>query len=170
MYKTEMFKKFQQTIAKKVCFEGIGLHSGRSSKITLNPGKEDQGIIFKRTDLHENNKVVAKFSNVSLARLCTTIENEHGVKVSTIEHLLAALYICDIDNVEIEINSEEVPIMDGSAKDFVDVLKNTEKSVLNQEPKVKPSVLLIVPDRLFKLMYSFSSKDIEYTFSSPEPS
>tara|TARA_B100000989_G_scaffold296936_1_gene281303 strand:- start:815 stop:1753 length:939 start_codon:yes stop_codon:yes gene_type:complete len=135
MYKTEMFKKFQQTIAKKVCFEGIGLHSGRSSKITLNPGKEDQGIIFKRTDLHENNKVVAKFSNVSSARLCTTIENEHGVKVSTIEHLLAALYICDIDNVEIEINSEEVPIMDGSAKDFVDVLKNTEKSVLNQTRK-----------------------------------
>ena len=130
-----MFKKFQQTIAKKVCFEGIGLHSGKNSKITLNPGKEDQGIIFIRTDLNENNKVLAKFSNVSSARLCTTIENEHGVKVSTIEHLLAALYICDIDNVEIEINNEEVPIMDGSAKDFVDVLKNTEKSVLNQTRK-----------------------------------
>ena len=72
---------------------------------------------------------------MSSARLCTTIENEHGVKVSTIEHLLAALYICDIDNVEIEINNEEVPIMDGSAKDFVDVLKNTEKSVLNQTRK-----------------------------------
>ena len=111
------------------------LHSGKNSKITLNPGKEDQGIIFIRTDLNENNKVLAKFSNVSSARLCTTIENEHGVKVSTIEHLLAALYICDIDNVEIEINNEEVPIMDGSAKDFVDVLKNTEKSVLNQTRK-----------------------------------
>ena len=135
MYKTMMFKKFQQTIAKKVFFEGIGLHSGKNSKITLNPGKEDQGIIFIRTDLNENNKVLAKFSNVSSARLCTTIENEHGVKVSTIEHLLAALYICDIDNVEIEINNEEVPIMDGSSKDFVDVLKNTEKSVLNQTRK-----------------------------------
>ena len=130
-----MFKKFQQTIAKKVCFKGIGLHSGKNSKITLNPGKEDQGIIFIRTDLNENNKVLAKFSNVSSARLCTTIENEHGVKVSTIEHLLAALYICDIDNVEIEINNEEVPIMDGSANDFVNVLKNTEKSVLNQTRK-----------------------------------
>ncbi len=135
MYKTVMFKKFQQTIANKVCFEGIGLHSGKNSKITLKPGKEDQGIIFIRTDLNENNKVVAKFCNVSSARLCTTIENVHGVKVSTIEHLLAALYICDIDNVEIEINNEEVPIMDGSAKDFVDVLKNTEKSTLNQTRK-----------------------------------
>tara|TARA_B100000963_G_scaffold225804_1_gene196977 strand:- start:9462 stop:10385 length:924 start_codon:yes stop_codon:yes gene_type:complete len=130
-----MFKKFQQTIAKKISFEGKGLHSGKNSKITLNPAKEDQGITFIRTDLKKNNKVEAKFSNVSSARLCTTIQNEHGVKVSTIEHLLAALYISDIDNVEIEINNEEVPIMDGSAKDFIIILENTEKLLLNKKRK-----------------------------------
>ena len=83
----------------------------------------NEGIVFKRTDLKKNNIIKADYKNVSSAKLCTTLENKNGVKVSTVEHLLAAFYISGIDNALIEINNEEVPIMDGSAKDFLKVLK-----------------------------------------------
>ena len=83
----------------------------------ITPAKEDQGIVFKRVDLTENNLINASYRNVR-PRLCNTLENEHGVKVSTVEHLLAALYFSGIDNAIIEIDNIEVPIMDGSAKEF----------------------------------------------------
>ena len=118
-----MIDMYQKTLSKTVSFEGIGLHSGKKSKIKLYPAQEDQGILFKRVDLTDNNLIEAKFSNVSSARLCTTLENEYGIKVSTVEHLLAAFYITGIDNVIVEIDNEEVPIMDGSSKDFIDGLK-----------------------------------------------
>jgi UDP-3-O-[3-hydroxymyristoyl] N-acetylglucosamine deacetylase len=117
---------YQKTINNKIAFEGVGLHSGNASKITILPGNVDQGIIFKRVDLKEKNLVHACHENVSSARLCTTLENKYSVKVSTVEHLLAALFIAGIDNAIIEIDNEEVPIMDGSAKIFLDVLKKTE--------------------------------------------
>ena len=109
----------QKTLSKNISFKGIGLHSGKSSIIKLLPAKENHGIVFKRVDLRGNNLIKANFSNVSSTKLCTTLENKQGVKVSTVEHLLAALYIRGIDNVIIEIDNEEVPIMDGSAKDFL---------------------------------------------------
>ena len=115
-----MFKSNQQTLRKSVTFEGIGLHTGKTSKIKVIPGEENLGIVFKRIDLKDNNTILANFKNVSSAKLCTTIRNEYGVKVSTVEHLLAALYFADVDNAIIEINNEEVPIMDGSAKDFLE--------------------------------------------------
>ena len=117
---------YQKTINQSVIFEGIGLHSGRSSKIVITPASSDRGIIFKRVDLKKNNIVVANYESVSSAKLCTTLQNEKGVKVSTVEHLLAALYIAGIDNAIIEIDNEEVPIMDGSAKDFLNCLKKTK--------------------------------------------
>ena len=83
------------------------------------PAKEDSGIIFKRVDLERNNLIKANFSNVTSAKLCTTLENKNGAKVSTVEHLLARFYISGVDNAIIEIDNEEVPIMDGSAKDFL---------------------------------------------------
>ena len=107
---------FQKTVKNVVTFEGLGLHSGKVSKVKLLPGHDDQGIIFKRVDLTEKNIVKAIYSNVSSARLCTTLENSSGVKVSTVEHLLAAFYIIGVDNVTVEINNEEIPIMDGSSK------------------------------------------------------
>ena len=113
-----MHDLYQKTLCNKVSFEGIGLHSGKKSKINLFPADEDHGIVFKRVDIEKNNIVKAIYKNVSSAKLCTTLENENGIKVSTVEHLLAALYISGIDNVMIEINAEEVPIMDGSAKIF----------------------------------------------------
>ena len=127
-----MYDIFQKTLSKCISFKGIGLHSGKSATINLLPAKEDQGIVFRRTDLAQNNLIDAKFKNVTSAKLCTTLENKKGVKVSTVEHLLAALYIAGIDNAVVEIDNEEVPIMDGSAKDFLTLLKKTD---LIDQPK-----------------------------------
>ena len=117
---------YQKTLSKNVTFQGIGLHSGKMSVVKILPSKSDTGILFKRVDLSEKNLIHATFTNVTSAKLCTTLENEHGVKVSTVEHLLAAFYISGIDNAVVEINNEEVPIMDGSAKDFLDILKRID--------------------------------------------
>ena len=126
---------YQKTISRQIIFQGIGLHSGKSSKISILPGSIDQGVIFKRVDLKENNIVLANYESVSSAKLCTTLENEQGIKVSTVEHLLAALYIAEIDNAIIEIDNEEVPIMDGSAKDFLISLKKTPIKTLEKKRK-----------------------------------
>ena len=126
---------YQKTLSKKVSFKGIGLHSGKSSSINLLPANGDEGIIFKRIDLKNNNIIKANFCNVSSARLCTTLENDQGIKVSTVEHLLAAFYIIGIDNVIVEINNEEVPIMDGSSKDFIDSLKKVQLTTQDKKRK-----------------------------------
>ena len=126
---------FQKTLSTKVSFGGIGLHSGKKSIINIVPAKEDEGIVFKRVDLKKHNIIKANFKNVCSARLCTTLQNEYGVKVSTVEHLLAALYIAGIDNALIEIDNEEVPIMDGSSKDFIKVFK--EINLIDQFKKRK---------------------------------
>ncbi len=126
---------YQKTLANSVSFEGIGLHSGKTSKIKILPGSENQGIVFKRIDLQNNNIVLANYKNVSSAKLCTTLENKDGVKVSTVEHLLAALYITEIDNAVIEIDNEEVPIMDGSAKDFINILQKIKTRTLAKKRK-----------------------------------
>ena len=126
---------YQQTISQPVTFDGIGLHSGKISKVKLIPCDVDNGIIFKRTDLNEKNIIQANYSNVSSAKLCTTLENSAGNKVSTVEHLLAALYIAGIDNVIIEVDNEEIPIMDGSSKDFIEILSTVEIKKLNKKRK-----------------------------------
>ena len=126
---------YQKTLSEKVSFKGIGLHSGKSSSINLLPANGDEGIIFKRIDLKNNNIIKANFCNVSSARLCTTLENDQGIKVSTVEHLLAAFYIIGIDNVIVEINNEEVPIMDGSSKDFIDSLKKVQLTTQDKKRK-----------------------------------
>ena len=110
----------QKTLKRTAKFEGVGLHTGEKVSISILPSKPNTGIIFKRIDLKSNNVVIPNVYNVSNATLCTTITNEHSVSVSTIEHLMGALYGLGIDNAFIEINSQEVPIMDGSAKNFVE--------------------------------------------------
>ena len=115
----------QKTLKKKVSFEGIGLHTGENTSITILPSEPNTGIIFKRSDLEKNNIILPNVYNVSNTTLCTTITNEHGVSVSTIEHLMGAMYGLGIDNALIEINSQEVPIMDGSAKIFVEKFLET---------------------------------------------
>ena len=130
-----MNDKYQKTLSESITFTGIGLHSGQASTITIFPGEEDQGIIFRRKDLKEKNLIEANFKNVSSAKLCTTLENSYGVKVSTVEHLLAAFYISGIDNAIIDINCEEIPIMDGSAKDFLDLLSNQKTKTFSKKRK-----------------------------------
>ena len=121
-----MPKIYQNSIKNVVTFNGSGLHSGQNTNVKLIPAKENEGINFKRIDFDENNTIKADYKNVSSATLCTTLENKFGRKVSTVEHLLAALYICGIDNVTIEIDNEEIPILDGSSKEFINILKNAD--------------------------------------------
>ena len=109
----------QKTVKKPVSFKGIGLHSGETVNINIKPSAPNSGIIFKRVDLKKNNEIIPDVYNVSSAVLCTTISNEYGAKVSTIEHLMGALFGLGIDNALIEIDNEEVPILDGSAKEFI---------------------------------------------------
>jgi len=115
----------QKTIKSTISFKGIGLHSGKNVNLTIKPSEPNSGIIFKRIDLKLNNIVYPNFNNVTNTSLNTTISNEYGVKVSTIEHLMGALFGIGIDNALIEIDNEEVPILDGSAKDFVLKILNT---------------------------------------------
>tara|TARA_Y100000591_G_scaffold275859_1_gene252672 strand:- start:198 stop:1124 length:927 start_codon:yes stop_codon:yes gene_type:complete len=130
-----MLKIYQQTINSEVTFNGIGLHSGKISNVKLLPAEVDTGIIFKRVDLNKKNIIKANYNNISSTTLCSTLKNFSGTKVSTIEHLLAAFYINGIDNVIVEIDNEEVPIMDGSSKEFIKILKST--GTKNQKSKRK---------------------------------
>ena len=119
-----MWEKNQLTLKNQANFSGIGLHSGIKVEVTLEPANSNSGIVFRRTDLEKDNEIVANFKNVSSAILCTKIQNSSGASVSTIEHLMAAFYICGIDNIILNLNGPEVPIMDGSAKDFVKIIKD----------------------------------------------
>ena len=94
-----MFEINQKTLQKSVTFKGVGLHSGLSSKVKVLPASENHGIIFKRVDLEDKNIIQASYKNVSSAKLCTTLQNEFGNKISTVEHLLAAFYITGIDKM-----------------------------------------------------------------------
>ena len=129
-----IFKK--KTISNNIYLEGIGLHSGKEVSLKIKPGNPNTGIIFKRVDLNKNNEVLPKVFNVTSAFLCTTISNEYGVKVNTIEHLMGALFGLGIDNALIEIDNEEVPILDGSGKIFVKKIKEAGVSVSNNPIKV----------------------------------
>tara|TARA_B110000196_G_scaffold255328_1_gene225282 strand:- start:6 stop:926 length:921 start_codon:yes stop_codon:yes gene_type:complete len=114
----------QKTLKKSFKLEGVGLHSGKEVRMYVHPSEPNTGITFKRLDLLNNNYVIPSVFNVSNATLCTTISNEFGVKISTLEHLMGALFGKGIDNALIEIDSEEVPILDGSAKLFVEAIDN----------------------------------------------
>ncbi len=115
----------QKTINKDITFKGVGLHSGLLVTMTIKPSEPNSGIIFKRIDLKKNNIIIPNVFNVSKAVFCTTISNEAGTSVSTIEHLMGALYGLGVDNAIIEIDNEEVPILDGSAKLFVEEISKT---------------------------------------------
>ena len=109
----------QKTLNETFTFKGIGLHSGKVSTVNILPSGPNTGIIIRRTDIKKNNTIVPSIFYVSEANYCTTVSNEYGIKVSTIEHLMAALFVKGIDNAIIEINGEEVPILDGSSIEFV---------------------------------------------------
>ena len=126
----------QKTLKNPVQFKGVGLHNGKFVNLSIKPSEPDTGIIFKRIDLKKDNLVYPNFLNVSNTSLNTTISNDFGVKVSTIEHLMGALFSIGIDNALIEIDNEEVPILDGSAKDFVEKIIATGFIVSNKPIKI----------------------------------
>ena len=141
-----MLGPIQKTISKQIEFRGIGLHSGLESVVKIIPADENYGIVFKRSDIKQNNIIEANIENVSSAKLCTTIQNNFNVSVSTVEHLLAALYITGIDNALIEINAPEVPIMDGSSKEFVETILK----IRNKKQNAKRKYLKILKKFEFK--------------------
>ena len=113
----------QKTLNKSLEIKGIGLHSGKEVTLRILPAEPNTGIQFKRTDLQDDNVVIPSVFNVSSANFCTTISNDAGVKISTIEHLMAALFTLGVDNSIIEIDNLEVPILDGSSKIFINEIK-----------------------------------------------
>ena len=126
----------QKTLKNNVSFRGIALHSGLDVNICVKPAKPNFGIVFKRIDIDSNNIVYPNFINVTNTSLNTTVENEFGVKVSTIEHLMGALFGLGVDNALIEIDNEEVPILDGSAKVFIEKIISTGFEVSNSPIKI----------------------------------
>ncbi len=114
----------QKTLKKPIELNGVGLHNGVKANILIKPANIDHGIKFKRIDINENNIIEANFKNVSEPILCTKIKNTSGVSVSTVEHLMAAFYGEEIDNALVEIDSGEMPILDGSSIDFVEAIKS----------------------------------------------
>ena len=119
-----MVMNSQKTIKEPIEFKGVGLHNGIRANLCLKPAEVNSGIKFKRTDVDNVESIIeASYKNVSSPVLCTKIKNSYGVSVSTIEHLMAAFYIEGIDNVLVEIDAPEVPIMDGSAFDFVEAIR-----------------------------------------------
>ena len=119
-----MIKIHQHTIADKVKMSGIGLHNGETVNITIKSAPANSGINFKRIDLNQDNIIRANFKNVSEPILCTKIKNAKNVSVSTVEHLMAAFFGEGVDNALVEIDAPEVPIMDGSAAEFVDAIRS----------------------------------------------
>jgi len=116
----------QKTLKNPITINGVGLHTGKMVNMKIFPAEPNSGIIFKRTDVKKNNFVNPGVFSVSDTNLCTTVSNEFGVKISTIEHLMGALFGKGIDNALIEIDSEEVPILDGSARVFVEKIDIAE--------------------------------------------
>ena len=125
----------QKTIKQNIFFKGVGLHNGLKVNLTIKPAAPNSGIVFKRIDLRENNIIIPNIFNVSSAVFCTTISNESGASVSTIEHLMGALYGLGVDNALIEIDNQEVPILDGSAKIFVDEISKI--GIKNSDAPIK---------------------------------
>jgi len=155
----------QKTINNPVKFTGIGLHSGQIVNISINPSEPNTGIIFKRVDLKNNNLIFPSFANVTNTSLNTTISNDFGVKVSTIEHLMGALFGLGIDNALIEIDNEEVPILDGSAKEFIEKLINSglkQSEVPIKIIKIKKKISFNEGERSISIEPSKLSLDINF--------
>jgi UDP-3-O-[3-hydroxymyristoyl] N-acetylglucosamine deacetylase len=132
---------FQQTINDTAELQGVGLHNGIKVNLALKPAESNSGIKFKRIDIDNRENIIdANYKNVSDPVLCTKIKNSNNVSVSTIEHLMGALYGEGVDNVIVEVNAPEIPIMDGSAFDFVEAIRSVG---LKQQSKKKKFIKVL---------------------------
>ena len=152
-----MFNLNQKTVRSNVRFSGVGLHSGSITEVNILPALPNTGLIFKRVDLIKNNIIIPNVNNVSSANYCTTISNTSGASISTVEHLMCALFIAGIDNAIIEVNSGEIPILDGSAKLFLEKILDVGFEISDQ------------PIRIIKLKNRVEYRDGE-KFITLEPS
>ena len=162
----------QKTIKKTVSFSGVALHSGINVNLEIHPASPNYGIVFKRVDLKENNLVYPNFANVTNTSLNTTIENESGIRVSTIEHLMGALFCLGIDNALIEIDNEEVPILDGSAKNFIEKISLTGIEVSNSPIKIikiNKEVKFKEGERFISIKPSTLSLDVDFEIKYKNP-
>jgi len=170
MYLLVMSILNQKTLATPIKFKGVGLHTGKNVSMTIYPSEPNTGITFKRIDLKNNNVVVPNVYNVTNATLCTTVSNDYGVSVSTIEHLMSALSGMHIDNINILINGPEVPIMDGSSKPFVELIEKIGVKCQNKKRKilkVKKEILVSSENSFVKLSPNNQfSIDFEIDFKS----
>ena len=138
-----MLSPNQKTINKPIKLTGVGLHNGIIADLVINPANENFGIKFCRTDISDNNLITAHFKNVIEPILCTKISNKDGITVSTVEHLMAAFFGEGIDNALVEVNASEIPILDGSASEFVEAIRSAgikEQSALRQFIKVEKKI------------------------------
>ena len=155
----------QKTLKNNITFSGIALHSGLNVNVCIKPAEPNFGIVFKRVDLKENNLVYPNFMNVTNTSLNTTIENEFGAKVSTIEHLMGALFGSGIDNALIELDNEEVPILDGSAKLFIEKILSAGVKVSNSPIKIikiNKEIIFEDEERFISIKPSTLSLDIDF--------
>ncbi len=131
-------KQMQRTLAQQAVFKGVGGHTSSNIMIVIHPAPADHGIIFYRSDLDQanggqvENAIKAQYDAVVNTTMCTVIANAHGASISTIEHLIAALWGCGIDNALIAVDGPEIPIMDGSSKCFIDTLQKIGTIEQNQ--------------------------------------
>ena len=162
----------QKTIKSDVKFTGVGLHSGKTVNLSVKPSEPNTGIIFKRIDLKKDNLIIPNFSKVSNTSLNTTISNDMGVKVSTIEHLMGALFGLGIDNALVEIDNEEVPILDGSAKKFIEKIISVGLKVSDSPIKVikiNKEIEFADGDRKISIAPSKLSLDIDFELKYENP-
>ena len=155
----------QKTIKNKVSFSGVALHNGLNVNVCIKPAQINFGIVFKRTDIKTNNLVYPNFMNVTNTSLNTTVENEFGIRVSTIEHLMGALFGLGIDNALIEIDNEEVPILDGSAREFIEKIISAGFQVSDAPIKIikiNKEIKYSDGDRYISIMPSTLSLDIDF--------
>ena len=155
----------QKTLKNNITFSGIALHSGLNVNVCIKPAEPNFGIVFRRVDLKENNLVYPNFMNVTNTSLNTTIENEFGAKVSTIEHLMGALFGSGIDNALIELDNEEVPILDGSAKLFIEKILSAGVKVSNSPIKIikiNKEIIFEDEERFISIKPSTLSLDIDF--------
>ena len=163
---------YQQTINKSCSFEGPSLHSGEYSMVTLHPAPANTGIKFKRVDskLPANQIIIdASFKNIKSSQLCTTIENDYGLSVSTIEHLMAALHACGIDNLLIGIDSSEMPILDGSAIEYTSIISKLGFKQLNSKKKYLKilKTIEVKRDDAYIKIHPSDDLSVDYTINYP---
>ena len=157
---------FQKTIKKKISFTGISLHSGLITKINLIPLGVNKGIVFKRIDLENSDPIPAIWSNVKVANLCTMIKNSKGDTISTIEHLMFAFYALGLTNIFVEVDGPEIPILDGSAKLFIDEIIKSGIAIQDRKVsylKIKKKIIIKEEKKLIKFEPSNSNYlEIDY--------